>query len=62
MITFLELEHSLDALELRWDGGEEDDNGLCTCTHIGCYATGMGNDHTSVTLQTSFSRLKDFFF
>ena len=46
MITFLELEHSLNALQLRWGDGEEDDNGFCTCTHVGCYATGLGWEMT----------------
>ena len=31
----------MDALQLRWGEGEEDDNGFCTCTHVGCYATDL---------------------
>ena len=43
MITFLALAHMLDATQLvrgGWGGG--DDNIPCTCTHVGCYATGRG--------------------
>ena len=35
MITFLALAHMLDATQLVGD-----DNIPCTCTHVGCYATG----------------------
>ena len=37
MITFLALAHMLDATQLVGD-----DNIPCTCTHVGCYATGRG--------------------
>ena len=37
---FLALAHMLDATQLVWGGG--DDNVPCTCTHVGCYATGLG--------------------
>ena len=40
MITFLALAHMLDAAQLVWGGG--DDNVPCTCTHVECYATGLG--------------------
>ena len=43
MITFLALAHMLDAAQLvrgGWGGG--DDHIPCTCTHVGCYATGRG--------------------
>ena len=43
MITFLALAHMLDATQLvrgGWGGGI--DNIPCTCTHVGCYATGQG--------------------
>ena len=43
MITFLALAHMLDATQLvrgGWVG--VDDNIPCTCTHVGCYATGQG--------------------
>ena len=40
MITFLALAHMLDS---NWSGvGGGDDNIPCTCTHVGCYATGQG--------------------
>ena len=26
----------------NWSGGVGDDNVPCTCTHVGCYATGLG--------------------
>ena len=39
MITFLALAHMM----LRnWSGVGGDDNVPCTCTHVGCYATGLG--------------------
>ena len=38
-IVFLALAHMLDATQLVWGG---DDNVPCTCTHVGCYATGLG--------------------
>ena len=37
MITFLALAHMLDGTQLVGD-----DNIPCTCTHVGCYATGQG--------------------
>ena len=37
MITFLALAHMLDATQLVGD-----DSIPCTCTHVGCYATGQG--------------------
>ena len=37
MITFLALAHTLDATQLVGD-----DHIPCTCTHVGCYATGRG--------------------
>ena len=37
MITFLALARMLDATQLVGD-----DNIPCTCTHVGCYATGQG--------------------
>ena len=40
MITFLALGHMLDATQMVWGGG--DDNVPCTCTHVGCYAGGLG--------------------
>ena len=40
MITFLALAHMLDATQVVWGGG--DDNVPCTCTHVGCYAGGLG--------------------
>ena len=43
MITFLALAHMLDAAQLvrgGWGGG--DDHIPCTCTHVGCCATGQG--------------------
>ena len=40
MITFLALAHMLDATQLVWGGWGGDDNIPCTCTHVGCYATG----------------------
>ena len=40
MITFLALAHMLDATQLVWGGRGGDDNIPCTCTHVGCYATG----------------------
>ena len=40
MTTFLSLAYMLDATQLVWGGGE--DNVPCTCTHVGCYATGLG--------------------
>ena len=40
MITFLALAHMLDATQVVWGGG--DDNAPCTCTHVGCYAGGLG--------------------
>ena len=40
MITFLALAHTLDATQVVWGGG--DDNVPCTCTHVGCYAGGLG--------------------
>ena len=42
MITFLELAHMLNAPQMVWGGG-----GMitfCTCTHVECYATGLGGD------------------
>ena len=42
MITFLALAHMLDATQLVWGGWGGDDNIPCTCTHVGCYATGLG--------------------
>ena len=41
MITFLALAHMLDATQVVWGGGG-DDNVPCTCTHVGCYAGGLG--------------------
>ena len=40
MITFLALAHMLDATQLVGD-----DNIPCTCTHVGCYATGLQHRH-----------------
>ena len=40
MITFLALAHTLDATQLVGD-----DHISCTCTHVGCYATGRGWSH-----------------
>ena len=40
MITFLALAHMLDATQLVGD-----DNIPCTCTHVGCYATGLQQRH-----------------
>ena len=40
MITFLAPAHMLDATQMVWGGG--DDNVPCTCTHVGCYAGGLG--------------------
>ena len=38
--------HMLNATQLVWGGG--DDNVPCTCTHVECYATGLGwSGHTS---------------
>ena len=37
MITFLALAHMLDATQLVGD-----DHIPCTCTHVGCCATGQG--------------------
>ena len=42
MITLLALAHMLDATQLVWGGWGGDDNIPCTCTHVGCYATGLG--------------------
>ena len=42
MITFLALAHMLDATQLVRGGWGGDDNIPCTCTHVGCYATGQG--------------------
>ena len=55
MITFLALAHMLDATQLVGDDNilalahmldatqlVGDDNIPCTCTHVGCYATGRG--------------------
>ena len=42
MITFLALAHMLDATQLVRGGWGGDDNMPCTCTHVGCYATGQG--------------------
>ena len=42
MITFLALAHMFDATQLVWGGWGGDDNIPCTCTHVGCYATGLG--------------------
>ena len=41
MITFLALAHTLDATQLVGD-----DHISCTCTHVGCYATGRGWSHS----------------
>ena len=41
MITFLALAHMLDATQLVRGGWGGDDNIPCTCTHVGCYATGQ---------------------
>ena len=41
-MTFIALAHMLDATQLVWGGGGGDDNVPCTCTHVGCYATGLG--------------------
>ena len=41
MITFLALVHMLNATQLVWVGWG-DDNVPCTCTHVECYATGLG--------------------
>ena len=40
MITFLALAHMLDVTQLVRGGWGGDDNIPCTCTHVGCYATG----------------------
>ena len=55
MITFLALAHMLDATQLVGDDNilalahmldatqlVGDENIPCTCTHVGCYATGRG--------------------
>ena len=42
MITFLALAHTLDATQLVRGGWGGDDHIPCTCTHVGCYATGRG--------------------
>ena len=41
MITSLALVHMLNATQLVRGGGG-DDNVPCTCTHVECYATGLG--------------------
>ena len=41
MITFRALAHMLDATQVVWGGGG-DDNVPCTCTHVGCYTNGLG--------------------
>ena len=41
MITFLALVHMLNATQLVWVGWG-DDNVPCNCTHVECYATGLG--------------------
>ena len=40
MITFLALARMLDATQMVWGGGG-DDNVPCTCTHVGC-TNGLG--------------------
>ena len=40
MMTFLALAHMLDATQLVSGGG--DGSVPCACTHVGCYATGLG--------------------
>ena len=42
MITFLALAHTLDATQLVRGGWGGDDHIPCTCTHVGCCATGQG--------------------
>ena len=42
MLTFDELAHMVDATQLVRGGWGGDDNIPCTCTHVGCYATGRG--------------------
>ena len=53
MITFLALAHMLDAAQLVRGGWGGDDHIPCTCTHVGCCATGQGwvggGDHTPCT-------------
>ena len=41
MITFLALAHMLDATQVVWGEGG-DDNVPCTCAHVGYYAGGSG--------------------
>ena len=52
MNTVLALAHMLNATQMVWGGmitflamlgwGGGDDNVPCTCTHVECYATGLG--------------------
>ena len=48
LITFLALAHMLNATQLVW-GGRGDGNVPCTCTHVGCYATGLGSGRGMIT-------------
>ena len=49
MMTFLALAHMLDATQVVWGGGGDDNVpctcthvGCCTCPHVGCYTNGLG--------------------
>ena len=45
------LVHMLNATQLVWVGWG-DDNVPCTCTHVECYATGLGGVGASLHLYT----------